>query len=304
MWWTINRMKMSLQLFRNGAGKCPHTLIPSKAVELTETLKGGMPWCPIPPSACRKGVKCLCCLVWVSAGRGHVSLLFRDAWHRAQGSHTHATALLGATATEIQYKQDGTTHCAAAGLVKWLVLQKCPIFSVSQAVLPPGWPGLGSLSCPSILFQSGLHCKIMFPLLAESPKAFQLSWWVHSATWGHIRSSFFPSTAPLEQLSHPPSTCHSWIFPFLAYTFCRLWTCLWLPMVALFWPNPQVPGGKPSSPFFFQPSYLAKNCYWQMCLFAFSLLFFPASSPKWPWDLLGSFQTILIKWKWLQMLHI
>lgn len=48
---------MSLQLFRNGAGKCPHTLVPSKAVELTEMLKGGMPWCPIPPSACRKGVK-------------------------------------------------------------------------------------------------------------------------------------------------------------------------------------------------------------------------------------------------------
>lgn len=42
-----------------------------------------------------------------------------------------------------------------------------------------------------------------------------------------------------------------------------------------------------------------------MCLFAFSLpLFFPDSSSKWPWDLLGSFQTILIKWKCLQMLQI
>lgn len=43
-----------------------------------------------------------------------------------------------------------------------------------------------------------------------------------------------------------------------------------------------------------------------MCLFAFSLpLFFPpVSFPKWPWDLLGSFQTILIKWKWLQMLQL
>lgn len=57
MWWTINRMKMSLQLFRSDADKCPHTLVLPKAVALTGTLKGGMPWCPIPLPACRKGVK-------------------------------------------------------------------------------------------------------------------------------------------------------------------------------------------------------------------------------------------------------
>lgn len=299
MWWTINRMKMSLQLLRNGAGKCPHTLVPSKAVELTETLKGGMPWCPIPPSACRKGVK-------VSLLSG-VSVCWQGTRFSAlSGCLTPSTGQPHPCHSSLGYNRYRNTV-----QTRWHhALCSCWACKVAGSPEMPyllcltGWPGLGSLSCPSILFQSGLHCKIMFPLLAESPKAFQLSWWVHSATWGHIRSSFFPSTAPLEQLSHPPSTCHSWIFPFLAYTFCRLWTCLWLPMVVLFWPNPQVPGGKLSSPFFFQPSYLAKNCYWQMCLFAFSLLFFPASSPKWPWDLLGSFQTILIKWKWLQMLHI
>lgn len=56
---------------------------------------------------------------------------------------------------------------------------------------------------------------------------------------------------------------------------------------------------------FFQPSYLAKKCDWQTYFFVPSLpLFFPASSPKQLWDLLGSFQTILIKWKRLRMLQI
>lgn len=164
--------------------------------------------------------------------------------------------------------------------------------------------------CPPPPSSFRLDCisKSCFLFWQKVQVAFQQSWWVHSAVWGHTMNSFLPSRAPLGQLSHSPSTCHSWIFPSLVYTFCRAWTCLWLPVVALFWPNPCVQGGKLSSAWhgttmflFFPAQLFSKKCYWNMCLFAASLpLFFPANSPKLLWDLLGSFQTSLIEWKWLQ----
>lgn len=93
---------MSLQLLRSGAGKCPHTLVPPMAVVLTETLKGECCSAPSLPLPAERERRCLCSLVWVSAVRGHVSLLLWGAWHLAPGSHTHATALLGTTTAEIQ----------------------------------------------------------------------------------------------------------------------------------------------------------------------------------------------------------
>lgn len=113
MWWTINRMKMSLHFFRSGAGKCPHTLVPPKAVELSGTLKEGMPWCPIPPSVCRKQVK--------------VSLLsgVNVCW---QGPHfsaalTPSTGKPHSCHSSLGYNHSRNSeqtrwHCAAAGLLK------------------------------------------------------------------------------------------------------------------------------------------------------------------------------------------
>lgn len=57
MWWMINMMKMSLQLFRSSAGRRPHTSFPSEAIELTETQRRGQPQCPIPPSAHGRGAE-------------------------------------------------------------------------------------------------------------------------------------------------------------------------------------------------------------------------------------------------------
>lgn len=49
-------------------------------------------WCGAPslPLPAERDWRCLCFLVWVSAGRGHVSLLLWGVWHLAQGSHTHS----------------------------------------------------------------------------------------------------------------------------------------------------------------------------------------------------------------------
>lgn len=143
---------MSLQLLSSGAGKCPHTLVHGCCTHWD--IEGGSAVVPRPSLCLQKGSEGVSAPWWVSAGRGHVSLLLWGSWHLAQGSHTHATALLGTTTAEIQYKQGGTMHCAVAGLVKCVVLQNCPIFSVPHQV------NKGLTPCPAPPSSFRLGCTV------------------------------------------------------------------------------------------------------------------------------------------------
>lgn len=219
---------MSLQLFRRGSGRCPHTLVPLKALAVTETLKGIMPWCPIPPSACRKGLK-------VSLLSG-VSVCWQGSrFSAALGCLTPSTGKPHSCHSSLGYH-----HSRNTVQTRWHhALCSCWACRVS------GSPELPYLLCPTGCIITRLTGVLSLHPLSDwaalqnhvsssEKKSKGVSVVLVSAlcfVGTHKEQSLPPSTAPLEQSFHSPSTPHSQIFHFLAYIFCGSWTCLdlWLP---------------------------------------------------------------------------